>query len=94
MSNKDCKEDQENDFMDEFEDWHSHKYSDDYRFGNKTPFFVKNPNRLINGILFLVIPFLSLIVSIIVDLGIGFYLFFLLACIPGSYLIIKHFRSK
>lgn len=38
----------------------------------KTPFFYKNPNLLLNGVLLLTLPLLSFIVSIIVDLGFGF----------------------
>jgi len=94
MNKKDYKNNQDDNFMDSFEDWHSRKYSDEYRFRNKTPFFVKTPNYLINGILFLTLPVLSLIVSIILDLGISFYLFLSLICIPGIYFIIKHFKLK
>lgn len=94
MDNKDFKDSEENDFIDDFEDWHSRKYSDEYRFKNKTPFFNKTPNYLVNGFLFLILPLLSLITSIILDLGISFYLCFLLACAPGIYFIIKHFKLK
>ncbi|WP_370901301.1 hypothetical protein [Chryseobacterium gossypii] len=94
MSKKDRRISEENDFMDDFEDWHSRKYSDEYRFKNKTPFFVKTPNYLMNGILLLMLPFLSLVVSIILDLGISFYLCFSLICIPGIYFIVKHFKLK
>ena len=96
MSKKDSEENKkkENDFLDDFEDWHSRQYSDEYRFRNKTPFFIKKTNYLVHGILLLTLPSLSLIISAIVDLGVGFYIFFLLMCIPGSYLIIKHFKSR
>lgn len=94
MNKKDYKSNQDDNFLDSFEDWHSRKYSDEYRFRNKTPFLVKTPNYLINGILFLTLPVLSLIVSIILDLGISFYLFLSLIWIPGIYFIIKHFKLK
>lgn len=94
MSEKDFKENEDDNFMSDFEDWHSRQYSDDYRFGNKIPFFIKKPNYLIHGVLALTLPILSLIVSVILNLGIGFYLFFSLLCIPGIYQIIKHFKFK
>ena len=82
----------EDHFIDDYEDWHNRKYSDEYRYKNKTPFFFNNPNRLVNGILFLIIPFLSLVISIVSDFGTGICLFFLLLCIPGVYQIAKHFK--
>lgn len=36
---KDIDNQQKDNFLQEFEDWHSRKYSDEYRFGNKPTFF-------------------------------------------------------
>lgn len=91
MNKKDIKQNEENNFLEEFEDWHNHKYNDEYRYRSKAPFFYKAPNHLKVGILLLIIPFLSLIVFVILDFGIGFYLFCLLVAIPGIYTIVKHF---
>ncbi|MCJ7933836.1 MAG: hypothetical protein MUW56_09420 [Chryseobacterium sp.] len=84
MSKKDFEENKEKDdsFIEDFEDWHSRKYSDEYRFRNKTPFFIKSPNHLILGILLICVPLLSLIVTIILDFGMSFYLFFIMLCFP------------
>ncbi|HFK5569701.1 hypothetical protein BAX97_11805 [Elizabethkingia meningoseptica] len=86
------KRDKKNDFFKEFEDWHSNKYNDSYRYGNKTPFYFKKYNFLKIGILALVLPILCLIISIFLDLGIGFYVFFILMSIPGISLIIRYYK--
>ncbi|QOR72985.1 hypothetical protein SAMN05443429_1232 [Cruoricaptor ignavus] len=82
------------DFFEVFEEWHDRKYSDEYRYRNKLPFYFNQKNYLKIGFLSLVIPLLCLIISIIIDLGIGFYIFFLLTCFPGMRLIIKYYNSK
>ena len=93
MDKKDIKQNEKDNFLEDFEDWHNNKYNDEYRYRNKTPFFYKTLNHVKLGILLLIIPFLSLIVFIILDFGIGFYLFCLLMAIPGVYTIVKHFTK-
>ncbi|QCX53037.1 hypothetical protein [Elizabethkingia sp. JS20170427COW] len=81
-------------FFEDFEEWHDRKYNDEYRFKNKVPFYFNQNNYFKIGLLSLIIPILSLVVAIILDLGIGFYIFFLLTCFPGVRLIIKYYTQK
>jgi|SRR5690606_14984211 len=93
LKNKQLKDTKPN-FLEKYEEWHYNKYSDEYRYRNKPPFYLNPRNYLKIGILSLLIPFLCLIVSFTLNLGISFYLFFLIFCLPGILLVVKYYRLK
>lgn len=88
---KHSNKEKDSDFFEAFEDWHQNKYNDKYRFSNKTPFFIKNPNLLRLGVIHLLLPALTLLVCIFLDLGVYIYVFLFLLCLLGIYNIIKYF---